>query len=217
MARTTTRFRTTEATIQKVTGIVREALEERFADEFVFDPIIVNPRIDHYGDEYLHMYIVLDGDIRNLDTAWTLRLRGIILDETEEDEVLRVPSISFVGKEEWDASFEATIRKATGIVKEALEERFEDEFVFDLITVEPRFDYDGDQYLHMYIVLDGDMQKLDTAWTIRLRRIILDETEEDGVLRVPSISFVGKEEWGHGTPGREEARREAELEYRKVV
>ena len=215
MARTTTRFRTTEATIQEVTRIVREALEERFADEFVFDPIIVNPRIDHDGDEYLHMYIVLDGDIRNLDTAWTIRLRGIIIDETDEE--LSVPSISFVGKEEWDASFEATIRKVTGIVKEALEERFEDEFVFDLITVEPRFDYDGDRYLHMYIVLDGDMQKLDTAWTIRLRRIILDETEEDGVLRVPSISFVGKEEWEHGTPGREEARREAELEYRKVV
>ena len=215
MARTTTRFRTTEATIQEVTRIVREALEERFKDEFVFDPIIVNPRIDHDGDEYLHMYIVLDGDIRNLDTAWTLRLRGIIMDETDEE--LSVPSISFVGKEEWDASFEATIRKATGIVKEALEERFEDEFVFDLITVEPRFNYDGDQYLHMYIVLDGDMQKLDTAWTLRLRRIILDETEEDEVLRVPSISFVGKEEWERGTPGREEARREAELEYRKVV
>ena len=215
MARTTTRFRTTEATIQKVTRIVREAIEERFEDEFVFDPIIVNPRIDHDGDEYLHMYIVLDGDIQNLDTAWTIRLRGIIIDETDEE--LSVPSISFVGKEEWDASFEATIDKVTGIVKEALEERFEDEFVFDLITVEPRFDYDGDRYLHMYIVLDGDMQKLDTAWTIRLRRIILDETEEDGVLRVPSISFVGKEEWEHGTPGREEARREAELEYRKVV
>ena len=215
MARTTTRFRTTEATIQEVTRIVREALEERFKDEFVFDPIIVNPRIDHDGDEYLHMYIVLDGDIRNLDTAWTLRLRGIIMDETDEE--LSVPSISFVGKEEWDASFEATIRKATGIVKEALEERFEDEFVFDLITVEPRFNYDGDQYLHMYIVLDGDMQKLDTAWTLRLRRIILDETEEDEVLRVPSISFVRKEEWERGTPGREEARREAELEYRKVV
>ena len=215
MARTTTRFRTTEATIQEVTRIVREALEERFKDEFVFDPIIVNPRIDHDGDEYLHMYIVLDGDIRNLDTAWTLRLRGIIIDETDEE--LSVPSISFVGKEEWDASFEATIRKATGIVKEALEERFEDEFVFDLITVEPRFNYDGDQYLHMYIVLDGDMQKLDTAWTLRLRRIILDETEEDEVLRVPSISFVGKEEWERGTPGREEARREAALEYRKVV
>ena len=204
MARTTTRFRTTEATIQKVTRIVREAIEERFADEFVFDPIIVNPRIDHDGDEYLHMYIVLDGDIRNLDTAWTLRLRGIIMDETDEE--LSVPSISFVGKEEWDASFEETIDKVTGIVKEALEERFEDEFVFDLITVEPRFDYDGDRYLHMYIVLDGDMQKLDTAWTLRLRRIILDETEEDGVLRVPSISFVGKEEWERGTPGREEAR-----------
>ena len=204
MARTTTRFRTTEATIQEVTRIVREALAERFKDEFVFDPIIVNPRIDHDGDEYLHMYIVLDGDIRNLDTAWTLRLRGIIIDETDEE--LSVPSISFVGKEEWDASFEETIDKVTGIVKEALEERFEDEFVFDLITVEPRFNYDGDQYLHMYIVLDGDMQKLDTAWTLRLREIILDETEEDGVLRVPSISFVGKEEWEHGTPGREEAR-----------
>ena len=38
MARTTTRFRTTEATIEKVTDILRKAFKDRFEDEFVFHP-----------------------------------------------------------------------------------------------------------------------------------------------------------------------------------
>lgn len=102
MARTTTRFRTTDATIQYVTKTIKSTLEESFKGEILFDPIIVEPRFDHEGDEYLHTYIVFDGDMENLDPAWTHRLRGIILDKTEEDEVFSVPSISFVGKEEWE-------------------------------------------------------------------------------------------------------------------
>lgn len=102
MVRTTTRFWTTEATIQKVTGIVRDALEERFKDEFVFGPIIVEPRFDHEGDEYLKVYIVFEGDQQNLDPGWTLDLPGRIIGETEEDDLFRVPSISFAEKSEWE-------------------------------------------------------------------------------------------------------------------
>ena len=102
MARTTTRFQTTEATIRKVTDIVKEALEERFADEFVFDPIIIEPRFDYEGDEYLKVYAVFEGDQQNLDPGWTLYLPGRIMNGTEEDELFRVPSISFVEKSEWE-------------------------------------------------------------------------------------------------------------------
>ena len=48
---------TTEVGTDKIADIVREMLTERFHDEFVFSPIIVEPRIDHDGDEYLHTYI----------------------------------------------------------------------------------------------------------------------------------------------------------------
>ena len=40
---------TTQEVIDKVEGLVRKDLEGRFQDEFVFDPIIVNPELDHYG------------------------------------------------------------------------------------------------------------------------------------------------------------------------
>ena len=53
---------TAEAETDKIAAIIREMLTERFHDEFVFSPIIVEPRIDHDGDEYLHTYIVFDGD-----------------------------------------------------------------------------------------------------------------------------------------------------------
>ncbi len=51
----------------KVADIVRELLTERFKDEFVFDPIIVEPKFDHDDEEYLNIYIVFDGDQDRLD------------------------------------------------------------------------------------------------------------------------------------------------------
>ena len=41
-----------------------------------------------------------------MDPGWTLGLRGAILDQTEEDEVFIVPSISFVGKKEWEEALD---------------------------------------------------------------------------------------------------------------
>ena len=53
---------TSEQAIRQVENIIREMLTERFNDTFVFNPIIVIPRVDHDGDYYLHAYIVFDGD-----------------------------------------------------------------------------------------------------------------------------------------------------------
>ena len=100
------RIRTTPETIKKVEKIIRTALEERFRDDFVFDPIIVEPWFDIIdGDEYLHIYIVYDGDRKNLDPGWTGGLSSIILDQTTEDEVFTNPVKGFVEKSEWEEMY----------------------------------------------------------------------------------------------------------------
>ena len=92
---------TTQEVIDKVERFVRKDLEGRFKDEFVFDPIIVNPELDHYGDEFLHIYIIFDGDQRKLDAKWTGRLEGRLLDYLPEGELPNTPGHVFIEKSEW--------------------------------------------------------------------------------------------------------------------
>ena len=92
---------TTQEVIDKVERFVRKDLEGRFKDEFVFDPIIVNPELDHYGDEFLHIYIIFDGDQRKLDAKWTGRLEGRLLDYLPEGELPNTPGHAFIEKSEW--------------------------------------------------------------------------------------------------------------------
>ncbi len=94
--------KTPKETLQKVEGIVRDALEEQFGDGLVFDPIIVTPMIDPWDDERLHVYIVVDGDLERLDPSWTLGLVDIILKQVTEEEVPNVPLKSFIQKSEWE-------------------------------------------------------------------------------------------------------------------
>ena len=89
----------------KVAGIVKDLLTERFQDQFVFDPIVVRPEIDHDGDEYLEIYVVFDGDQKNLDPGWTLGLSRRIRPDLEALGVLGVPGISYVEKSEWEELF----------------------------------------------------------------------------------------------------------------
>ena len=62
---------TTLLDTDRVTDIVRELLVGRFGDAFEFGPIIVERELDDYGDEYIHVYIVFNGDQRELDPSWT--------------------------------------------------------------------------------------------------------------------------------------------------
>ena len=82
----------------KIAAIVKDLLTERFQDEFVFDPIIVEPEIDHDGDEYLKIYVVFDGDQKNLDPGWTLGLSGRVWQEVAEMGVPGVPRNLVRGK-----------------------------------------------------------------------------------------------------------------------
>ena len=86
---------------EKVEAIVRSTLEKRFAGDFIFDPIVVVPEIDEYGDDYFHIIIVFDGDQANLDPSWTrgfiIRIHIQMIDAGIE--VFPVPS--FIIKSEW--------------------------------------------------------------------------------------------------------------------
>ncbi len=85
----------------RVTSIVRELLFERFGDTFDFDPIIVEREFDHDGDEYVHVYIVFDGDQAELDPSWTSSLNGQLWPHLMEMGFANPPSKSFIEKSEW--------------------------------------------------------------------------------------------------------------------
>ena len=89
---------------EKAASIVAEKLEERFGDEFVFDPIMVIPKIDDYGEDYfpyLDIYVVFDGDQANLDPSWTAGMAGRLIPQLMELGVDEFPVTGFVAKSEW--------------------------------------------------------------------------------------------------------------------
>lgn len=83
------------------TRFVREDLESRFGDAFVFDPIVVEQRVDHDGEEYLRVDIVFDGDQRNLDADWTSGLVLRLHLKLREFGIDSIPSPHFIKKSEW--------------------------------------------------------------------------------------------------------------------
>ena len=81
------------------------------------------------------------------------------------------------------------------LIRKVLRERFADELEFGPIVVLPRFDDDGEEYFHSYIVFDGDQKKLDPTWTLRLSRRLWSRAEELGYPGFPIQLFVQKSEW----------------------
>ena len=91
-----------EAT-EEIRTMLWDMLSERFGDELEFGPIVVRPRVDQDGDEYLHSYIVFKGDQKKLDPKWTLRLSRRLWSRAEELGYPGIPMQSFVKKSEWPA------------------------------------------------------------------------------------------------------------------
>ena len=94
-------FMTTLLDRDRVASIVRQLLSERFADTFDFGPILVEREFDHDGDEYVHVYIVFDGDQDELDPSWTSSLSGRLWPHLVEMGFDSPPSKSFIEKSEW--------------------------------------------------------------------------------------------------------------------
>ena len=91
-------------------NFVRKDLEGRFKDEFVFDQVIANPELDHYGDEFLHIYIIFDGNQKNLDPRWTNGIEGRLLDQLPDGELPHTPGHSFISKSEWKRIYKERIQ-----------------------------------------------------------------------------------------------------------
>ena len=90
---------------------------------------------------------------------------------------------------------EETSRKVAGIVKEYLNAWFEAEgFVFDPIVVIPRFFFD-EEYLDIYVVYDGDGDRLDAGHTVTLPVLIRDRITEEEMSGALCVSYVEKSEW----------------------
>lgn len=96
--------------IDKVEDFVRKDLEGRFKDEFIFDPIIVNPELDHYGDEFLHIYIIFDGDQKRLDSKWTIGIGTRLFDHLPEEDRPLYSGHSFISKSEWKRVYKERIQ-----------------------------------------------------------------------------------------------------------
>lgn len=95
----------TEKVIERVADIAKEMLEERFAPEgLVFDPILVERKIDHYGDEYVDIRMVFNGKVEQLDVDWTIGMSGRIRSKLEAEGIYLANMIGrgFVEKVEWD-------------------------------------------------------------------------------------------------------------------
>ena len=88
----------------------------------------------------------------------------------------------------------------TGIIRnllrEMLEQHFGDLFVFDPIVVEVRKDHDDIDYVHAFVVFDGDFDKLEPSWTVDLPEKLLPHTVAMGYPGIPEQSFIAKSEWG---------------------
>ena len=85
-----------------VAKLVGDALRERFKDDgLVFDPIIAERAVDYYGDEYVDIFVIFDGEQKKLDARWINRLWIMLDPQMEELGLAAVPSLSFVGKSEW--------------------------------------------------------------------------------------------------------------------
>ena len=98
--------------LREVAELVKNDLEGHFGDTFVFDPIVVIPKIDHDEVEYLHIYIVFDGDFdlvksRWLDNVYT-RMRARLL----ELGIMSYTSESYVEKSEWEEVGDRILKRA---------------------------------------------------------------------------------------------------------
>lgn len=89
---------------ETVERIVREDLGQRFTDEFVFDPILVEPTTTYWEeDPYIDIKIIFDGDQKLLDPGWTGGMIRRTMVKLEAEGIMEPPSYGFIEKSEWES------------------------------------------------------------------------------------------------------------------
>ena len=92
------------------------------------------------------------------------------------------------------ASAEA-MTEVKGLVEEYLDGQFHDHFVFAPIIVTSRIDHDGDDYLNICIIYEGDLERLDAARTLPLADHVHPRLREMNLPHYLVTLFVEKSEW----------------------
>ena len=91
---------TSQAVIEQVEAIYRRRLEREYGDWLTFAPIRVIPDIDQWGDEYLRIEVVLEGDRSVLDPRWINALYSKIRPELLELGITNIPVDLYIDKAE---------------------------------------------------------------------------------------------------------------------
>ena len=81
------------------------------------------------------------------------------------------------------------------LVEEILKERFPDELNFANIIVEPSVNLDGEEYIHTYILFEGELKTLDPGKTLGISTRLWPDARRMGYPGIPIQSFVEKSEW----------------------
>ncbi len=82
------------------------------------------------------------------------------------------------------------------IIRDILVGKFGETLVFDSITVKDAVDpVDGQEFLNILIVFDGDQKLLDARWTVGLTGRIRRRMAELDIHEFPVTSFTEKSEW----------------------
>ena len=101
----------TEEMCETLAELVKERLSDLYGGRIKFDPVIVENKTDFYGEDYLHIYVVFDGDEKLLESKQPV-VAWLIDPELDEFGVEKTPSHSFSKKSEWDELIAAGLRES---------------------------------------------------------------------------------------------------------
>ena len=100
----------TKDTAEQVAAIIGHTLNDWFQPNLHFGPIIVRQLYDHWNEEYLHVYIVWEGDYRYMDHR---RRADLALDLRPQLDALGVDldlHTMYVEKWDWDLNHERLLK-----------------------------------------------------------------------------------------------------------
>ena len=98
--------------LETLAGLVKERLTDIYDGRIKFDPVIVENKTDFYGEDYLHVYVVFEGDEKLLESRQPSPFSRIIDPELDDFGVEKTPSHSYSKKSEWDELIAAGLRES---------------------------------------------------------------------------------------------------------
>lgn len=93
----------TPEAMERMKEVFSETLYAWFPEGLVFDPIIIKPTIDYWGDgdEYARALIVVDGDTDLMLSRGTFGLITELRDKLEAEGIMQFPSPWYIDKDEY--------------------------------------------------------------------------------------------------------------------